>query len=356
MTGDGGDGAAASETRYVLSSLSGDVLLVGGYGVGNVGDEAILDGLLRDVSPAVDTLSVVTHDAGETETLHGGSVPRSVSLRGLEPTPARLIRALGDHGTVVVGGGGIFSRYMGPYAGKVPYYALAALALGRSVHWSAVGVYPSTPARVAYPLRAAMNRSGSVTVRDRASLRTLADLGVRDASLVPDPATRLRPDREAGRDLLVEAGIDPDRPVLGVAARRVLGEAADERLQDAYDGVAGAFADRGWQLVYLPFCRHRYEPVGQDDRVCLAHAARHAGTVLWYERPAELLGAVSHLDAVVATRLHSMIFAHEAGVPFVAVEYADKVTSILEEYGVAHRGVPLADVSAERLVDVLDEV
>jgi polysaccharide pyruvyl transferase WcaK-like protein len=334
--------------------VDGHVLLVGGYGAGNLGDEAILCGLLPTVPPSVTTLTVVSHDPEATLRDHASEPPDGVELRTIRPTPLTLVRQLLAADAVVIGGGGIFSRYMGPYATKLPLFALAAIALGKPVHWTAIGVYDSTPTRVVRPLVAALERSASVSVRDPASLDTLRRWGVPGVRLVPDPATRLSATPARGRTILADAGLDPDRPVLAIAARRVADPDATDRLFEAYRAVATAYDRRGWQLVYLPFCRHPTATVERDQQVCVALAARCGGTVLPVATAPALLDVVSACDALVATRLHAMLFAHVAETPFVAVAYATKVQSLLDELGHSDDGISLATVDGPSLLAGLD--
>lgn len=354
--------ATASETGYPTGAdagpqfpaVSGHVLLVGGYGAGNLGDEAILCGLLSALPAAVTRLTVVSHDPATTVADHAEDPPAGVDLRAIRPTPATLSRQLLAVDAVVVGGGGIFSRYMGPYAAKLPAFALAALALGKPVHWTAIGVYDSTPKRVVPLLRAALVRSDSVTVRDPASLDTLTRWGVPGVRLVDDPATWLSASERDGRRILADAGVDPDRPVLAIAARRVADPDRSDRLFEAYREVAETYGRHGWQLVYLPFCRHPSEPVERDQQVCVALAARCGGQVLPVARASDLLDVVAACDALVATRLHAMLFAHVAETPFVAVAYATKVRSLLDALGHADSGVALDTVDGRSLLAGLD--
>jgi polysaccharide pyruvyl transferase WcaK-like protein len=335
-------------------AVDGHVLLVGGYGAGNLGDEAILCGLLSALPSTVTTLTVVSHDPAATVRDHATEPPDGVDLRAIRPTPSTLLRHLLAVDAVVVGGGGIFSRYMGPYATKLPAFALAARALGKPVHWTAVGVYDSTPGRVVPLLRAALVAADSITVRDPASLDTLRRWNVPGVRLVDDPATWLSASSARGRTVFADAGFDPDRPIVAIAARRVADPDLNDRLFEAYRETAETYAERGWQLVYLPFCRHPTAAVEQDQRVCVALAARCGGTVLPVANATDLLDVVAACDALVATRLHAMLFAHVAETPFVAVAYATKVQSLLDALGHTDSGVPLADVSGAALVDGLD--
>lgn len=118
--------ATVRETGPQFPPVEGRVLLVGGYGAGNLGDEAILRGLLSALPQTVTALTVVSHDPTATVADHANEPPDCVELRAVRPTPSTLLRQLLAADAVVVGGGGIFSRYMGPYAAKLPLFALVA--------------------------------------------------------------------------------------------------------------------------------------------------------------------------------------------------------------------------------------
>ncbi|UVE50740.1 polysaccharide pyruvyl transferase family protein [Haloferax larsenii] len=342
---------------HILDEVSGRVLLVGGYGVGNIGDEAILSGLLDQVSPNISELTVVTHDAEETRSLHASSVPSSVSFSPIEPSPRRLTAELIKNDHFVFGGGGLFSRYMGPYAAKIPYYAIAAKSLFKSVHWEALGVYPSTPRNTLKALSFVMNRSSTVSVRDPVSQRFLSSEGVRDVALVDDAATKLSFDSDRGEKLLEEQGVNTNEPVIGVAARRVLNDSINDQLQTSYLQVSKELNKRGYNIVFIPFCRHSYAPIGKDHEVCETLESKvDQSTTVSYSHPTDALSIVSAFDGLLATRLHSMIFAHICETPFVAIEYADKVSSLLKYYGKEDHGIDLTEARTGKILSKMDEL
>lgn len=340
---------------YSLENVTGDTLLIGG-GASNIGDEAILSGLLKDVNPGHNTITIVAHEPQKTLNQHKHEIPSSVSIRPMEPTASNLFGSLFTHDNFIVGGGGLFSRYMGSYSKLLPVYFGAAKALGKEVHWTALGVYESTPRHVMIPLKYAMNVSDSISVRDPVSKQVLERAGVKGVKLVPDPATMLQPDRESGQKRLEEVELNTNNPILGVAARRVMTHQKNDRLQRAYRGVIEEFQDRGWQIVLLPFGNHPFEPIEMDHKVCEYYSDQYNVPVVKFQTPQEMLGVVEQVDSLVATRLHSMIFAHVAKTPFVAVEYADKVSSLLQQYGHTDRGIPLSSVTATGLITILDEL
>jgi polysaccharide pyruvyl transferase WcaK-like protein len=67
--------------------------------------------------------------------------------------------------------------------------------------------------------------------------------------------------------------------------------------------------------------------------------------------PEEVLGLMQHLAMVVAMRLHCLIFAAIARVPFIPLPYADKVSGFLGDVGLpaqtleeVHAGPLLASI------------
>jgi polysaccharide pyruvyl transferase CsaB len=320
-------------------SLEGrSVLLIGGYGVGNVGDEAILAGLvqLHDLWDA----TVVSYDPAATSRLHG--------VRAVSPFRPGFPAALARCRLVVIGGGGMFSAYMGRFARAIPLAALLAGAAGKRVEFRAIGAYPGTPPATARLLASAVGRAGYASVRDASSLAYLRALGVRRrVELVPDPAFALEPaspDRAAA--VLARAAPGLRGPFVALGVRRVKDPAEQGRLEAALVGLATVLLRAGVEPLFVPFSRHPYEPL-EDDAV-FARALVEAvggGTVLEGEHhPRDVLGVVAQAECVVAVRFHALVFALRAGVPVVALPYDAKCDDLLAQMG--RPGLQLADVNA----------
>jgi polysaccharide pyruvyl transferase WcaK-like protein len=69
--------------------------------------------------------------------------------------------------------------------------------------------------------------------------------------------------------------------------------------------------------------------------------------------PGQLLSLIGHFSFALGMRLHFLIFAALQGVPFVALPYAGKVSSFLEDIGLV--SPPLELVNPGRLIAYLDE-
>jgi polysaccharide pyruvyl transferase WcaK-like protein len=299
--------------------IEGPVLVVGAYGYRNVGDEAILAGMLARL--AGHSVTVVSRSPAETAASHG------VRAIGIRQAPAALLR----HRTVIIGGGGLFGRDMGRIGRLLPLFGLLAVALRRAVIVDGVDIDGrlSPSARVLVPplLRAASR----VSVRDRASAAIVARWRV-TPSVLPDLSNWMEPaDGTAGRATLERAGVDSDRPVIGLAltavdrplANRVLAavEAAMRELPDA-------------QFCFVPMSRHPSVP--DHDDLNLAHelaALRPELLTLDASLPsAVVLAAIGQMSALVAMRFHAVLFAERAGVPLLAISYAEKTQRWLADH------------------------
>lgn len=307
----------------VGSRLRSPILVVGAYGYGNVGDEAILSGLLARLKGH--SVTVVSRSPGDTSAMHG------VPSIGID----QAVPALRKHRSVVIGGGGLFGRDMGRIGRLLPAFGLLAAALGKRV--CVVGVdlddHLSGSARVLVPLL--MRAATSVHVRDRASAGVLEAYGV-SAGAEPDLSAWMRPqDAEAGRETLRRAGLDTERPIVGLALTAVNPTLAD-RVIEATAATVDAFPDV--QFCFIPMSRHPWVST-HDDRLVAERLRqlRPGVAVLDGPLPPDLvLATIGELSAIVAMRYHAMLFAERAGVPLVPISYADKTERWVTEHGLRY--------------------
>ncbi|MEO8509994.1 MAG: polysaccharide pyruvyl transferase family protein [Chloroflexota bacterium] len=333
-----------------MKDIPEPILIVGGYGYRNVGDEAILAGLVRRLHGR--RVTVVSRAPADTTALHGVA---AISVRD-------AIGALRRHRSLLIGGGGLFGRDMGRVGRLLPLYGLLAIALGRTVIVDGVGIDDAMPASRQMLVRALLRRAASVTVRDSASKRVLDGWGIA-ARVEPDRSFDMEPAAaEAGGRLLREAGVDLDRPVIGLCLTGLNEEMATDVFVAADELIS---ALPGVEFCFIPMSAHP-AAAGHDDR-SLGEALRERHPRLRIfdpsAHPAVVLAAFAHLAGAVCMRYHSVLFAHRTGVPFVAVPYAPKVSAWLDEHGlaaVATNGRAWTDALrvalAERVVDPLERL
>jgi polysaccharide pyruvyl transferase WcaK-like protein len=295
-------------------------LVVGGYGYRNVGDEAILAGLLRLLGP--DGVTVVSRAPAETAARHG---VRSIGIVGALPA---LLRQRG----LVIGGGGLFGRDMGLVGRLLPLFGLLAVALGRKVAIVGVGIDATMPRSTGVLTRALARRAVVVVVRDQASADQLAARGI-SAEVRADLST-LAPSagRIEGMRRLLASGLDPGRrPVVGLCLTAV-NAALVEPVVAAVLGAVDALPAIDFCLV--PMSRHPFVAAHNDElfarRLIALRPRLH---LLESDDPSAVLGVFEALSAAVCMRYHSLLFAERAGIPIVPIAYAEKCRRWLAERG-----------------------
>jgi polysaccharide pyruvyl transferase WcaK-like protein len=319
-----------------MTSLPGPILIVGGYGYRNVGDEAILAGLLVELGRA--DVTVVSRDPQRTRQLHG---VRSVSFAA---APFELLR----HGSVVVGGGGLFGAHMGRLGRFLPQAATMATKLGKPLLVTGIGVDPDMPVAQAEAVAAMLRRATSVTVRDTASAGVVTRWGI-GVMVAPDLSARMAPSPpEAAERLLRELGIPIGRPVIGLALTDVEPEIGERMLRAA---EAAMVRYPQLEFCFIPMSRHPSVPTHDDALIAERLRQRQPRLrILSAERPADVLAVYGRLSAAIVMRFHGLLFAERAGIPTVAVPYAPKVREWL-----ASHAMPATVPTAEAVVRALGD-
>jgi len=312
------------------------LLIVGGYGYRNAGDEAILAGLLRLAGR--DGVTVVSRAPAETASIYG---VRSIPIRAAAVSMA-------THRGLIIGGGGLFGRDMGLLGRSLPLAGLVATVARRDVGLLGIGVDAQMPRATRRLLGVLGRRAHAVVVRDARSRDVLAGLGV-GALVAPDLSSLVESaGADSGRRRLEAAGLEPARrAVVGLALTAV-----DPALAGHVERAALAAVDAlpDVDFAVLPMSRHPFVPAHNDELLGrrLVAARPRIRLVAPPDDTAELLGLFEAFTAAVCMRYHSLLFAERAGIPIVPIAYAEKCRHWLEE-----RRLASVEASPIGLIDAL---
>ena len=301
------------------------VLICGAYGMRNAGDEAILNAVvaeMRSIDPDR-PLTVMSRRAKETMLRCGVDAIHTFDL-------PRMLRAMRRSELYLNGGGSLLQDVTS--SRSLWYYLFTlrtAKRLGCAVMMYGCGVGP---------IRRARNRKrtgyvvehfvDAVTLREENSLEELRSLGVTrpEIAVASDPALSLPgPDEAETLRLMEKLGIDPAGEYLCISLRRWPG------MQDKLPIFAAA-ADYAWERHGLTPLLLSVNPV-QDDRTAeRLRALIKAPCLLVREMQdtAQVVGLIGRMRAVLAMRLHVLVFAASRGVALAAVSYDPKVASFLD--------------------------
>jgi polysaccharide pyruvyl transferase CsaB len=297
--------------------MSGRILLSGYYGLGNAGDEAVLEAsvaLFRRQRPGI-PISVLSASPAETaRRLRVEAVPRmAFPLIGRELKRSSLF----------LSGGGSLLQDRTSLKSLLYYLALIEWAqrLGLRTMVFAQGIGPLVRPAARTLTARVLSRVDAITVRDADSLELLREIGLREGSgpeitVTADPVFALPP-RESPK---VDAAT-PARPSVAVSLRPWPGvEGILEPLAEVLRGYEGRLTRQAWPLF-----------PGEDRPLCEALAARVPGMTVLNEElePAEWMALAGRTDVVVGMRLHALIFAAARAVPVVGISYDPKVDALL---------------------------
>jgi len=335
------------------------VLAIGWFGANNLGDDAMLSGLLRvlDRSLAGPEVTVASGDPDATAAEFG---TRTIRL----PPPAesgwtnRALAWASLRADLVTLGGGDLIREQAD--GVVPARnwlarIRLALALRRPVALIGISVGDLFSRPVVDEVSEALGRIPFVAARDDASAARLAELGARDVATIGDLAIEAVEPREP-----TEQPAHP-QPRIGVVVRDILGrgrdvpEDANDRLQAELSAALDRLVARvGARIELIPFRTRGPKPRPDDDAFAgEALAARAASGDAWvrHQRPAHAEAFADHaatLDVVLAVRLHGAVLGAAAGRPVVGIAYDRKTTGFMTDLGLPGQALRL-DATADEI-------
>lgn len=322
----------------------------GSYGGMNLGDEAILEGILGQLRSTV-AAEVTVFSRNPADTLARHKVERAISTRSL--TRREMVPEIRQLDLFILGGGGIlYDRDAQEYLREVSI----AHELNVPVVIYAISAGPLTTQasrRAVHETLNALSRA-VVTVRDRQGYRLLEDVGVTaDIQLTADPAFLLEPE-ELSVDALKAEGVELDRPLVGFSVREPGPAAPDIRTEEYYALLANA-ADYivgryDAEAVFVPMEKSDV----QHSHAVVAHMQNSERAEILRRRysPGQILDLMGRFQFAVGMRLHFLIFAALRGTPFAALPYASKVSGLLEDLDI--ESPPLSKIGIGQLIARID--
>jgi polysaccharide pyruvyl transferase CsaB len=302
--------------------------ITGSYGGLNLGDEAILEAILRPLREELHADVVVfSRDVKDTERRHR---VEALPVRTMTKDESReQIRRLD---LLIFGGGGIL------YDEEAQLYLREAnLAHELQVPVVAYGlsVGPLTKQHNREAVRESLNRCAVITVRDRNAQRLLQDLGVEvPVKLTADPALLLEP-AAFPEDTWQHEGLGRAKRLVAFSVREPGPAAPDLDIEHYHALVANAadfVVDRlDADVVFVPMERTRVDVQHSHAVVGKMQHATRAAVLKGEYTAGELLALFGRFEFAIGMRLHFLIFAARQGVPFVSLPYASKVEGFLEE-------------------------
>lgn len=362
--------------------------LTGGWGYGNKGDNAILEGMRQSLSSRFpdDSLTVTSYSQAEMREQHGIESIKSVHRLLWKRAPLGLLRWIGifvwratdlkvllvpslrkhqslmrQARAVIMGGGGYFNDAW-PDMLRSRYVEIdLARSVGTPVVIYGQTLGPFSKATIDRSLGRYLGYVTKIAFRDAQSLKVLEAAGVPENKRVlsADEANLLsvRPPLEpkrAGRKV-VGVMIQKFRPHLGPSGPSPAGSIPDEgsyvqRVVEALGNVASKNPDIDY--LFIPSTRWDESTV---RRVADELRTKFDGRVQFISDPTadQFIRACQNVDLMVSTNMHPIILAATAGVPSVAISYHYKLDDFMASIGLSSSVIKIDDFDSLHLEQML---
>lgn len=329
--------------------------IVGNYGKGNHGDEAILEGILVQLEEAFQIerkeVLVFSTNPSETHKKYGVQSRRTIERR--KTLPMKLMATLKHHKPVIqeldlllIGGGGIL---MDLYKAMPVRFAIYAL-LGKMAKTPTVvygpGAGPISTTFGKQLIKFIVDSSELTMVRDEKSKELLQSIGVKKSiDVITDPAFFVRsPEKKINKTGEFHIG------VTSVAYYdKHYWPTEDKSKYENY--VNGMAINLDTVLEHYPNAfmnffstKHPFDTdVALDIRGRMQHQERC--TVVEEEmNHMEIVEFVNKQDIVIGTRLHSLILSLVTETPIIAVSYHHKVKDFMDSIGYSKYCLPIEEL------------
>ncbi|MEQ1849411.1 MAG: polysaccharide pyruvyl transferase family protein [Candidatus Peribacteraceae bacterium] len=310
------------------------LLLVGNYGVQNLGDEALRESVVRGF-PEHSWTIVSARPAAPNE------VPRlPCGVRSFFRPWWRTVRAYIRADAVVFGGGSLFTDHesiVAPYLWWV--HAMMARVLRKPLLLSFQGVGPLTTPLGLFFARSVIEHAGYVSVRDPASFARILSWNMQTEPVLSfDPALTLFAEQVPA-------------PTPGKLVLIPRSNTTDAFIQAATEEMQGT-----WEEISILLMHATEEDRQAADR--LKRVARHhAVTVQEPETVSEFLKAISSASFVLSQRFHGALAALAMGIPYrVLPQVPGDKLSMLADPGEREELLRLVEEGMRTLKESLDQI
>ncbi|MEE3381633.1 MAG: polysaccharide pyruvyl transferase CsaB [Succiniclasticum sp.] len=329
-----------------------NIVISGYYGFNNAGDEALLTAILQALE-AVDPetgITVISGNPIDTKIRHHVHAVQRFHA-------GHILQALSEADLLISGGGSLLQDVTSK---KSLLYYLAVIATaklkGCKVMLFAQGIGPIRNSLMRFLTKIVCRHADAITVRDADSAEELQRLGIppEKVQVTADCVLTLEPaDKKAGRRILEKAGLDPEKPILGISVRTWPDNM--HCLQQLATAAAALSEKHDAQVAILPL------QYSMDYETCdllknfMPRTKQPVVLLHQHFSTEEFLSIIGNFHLLVAMRLHALIFAAIMQVPLLAVSYDPKVDAFVKSVGARAAGT-VDDLESGAVVEAADAI
>ena len=323
-----------------------NIVISGYFGFDNTGDEALLNATIWEIKNNLTdcNICVISHDAEKTKQIHDVDAIDLMDFNAIS-----YVVSISD--LVIVGGGGLFQDHdkmnIADLFSKSGYgtvsYAIVPLIAkmhNKPVFYFAQGIGPLFSKESRSFMYFASELADFITVRDLESEVLLKELCVSGEKilLTADPAIKLKlASEESINRIFIEENIPFSDNYICVNVRNWIDKSIEDSYKKAIAEALDKFAEQ--KDIYFLFVPFQISGYGDNDYsiskeiIEMMKNKNKCHILKKVYHPTETAKIISKSCFVVGMRYHSIIFAINSHIPFIAISYDQKVTSLVNETG-----------------------
>lgn len=319
------------------------ILIIGNYGDGNLGDEAILKSLITYLHDYdIHKIYVPTKNVSflnlEFKNYHNVIPIHYLSL-------IKILKAFLASNTIIIGGGGIYSKYsgLGVYLSTI-LSTIIKTFFKKGLVFLSIGYSTTTPKLLKLISKYAFIVADLISVRDKKSRENIIKLGIKNKKVITTVDLTLLPflslpGPEYGKKLLEENGIDMSKLLVGIALNGTKDNEINKRIVGVFSDIIKWLLDKyDATIIFFQFCPAYVSKM--SDKIFveeiiskLPQYYKERCKLLDYYPPEIVMSIIQHLKLLIGMRFHSLIFAYRMNIPFIGISYEEKCSNFLQEIG-----------------------
>ncbi|EJQ08729.1 polysaccharide pyruvyl transferase CsaB [Bacillus cereus] len=295
------------------------LVLSGYYGFYNVGDEAILQSIIKALHEEDPTLELVvlSNDPNYTRKMYGVEAVNRWDIRAIY---REIKRSNG-----LISGGGSLLQDKTSIKSILYYTGIMRLArfLKKPYYIYAQGIGPITKKQNRLLVKWHVSKAEYISVRDEDSFLYLKEIGIKkDIELVPDPVLACQPE-EKKSDWLQKHSLQGK--VVAVSVR--YWDAKEDYMKKLADTLK-KLKQEGYHILFVPM----HGPFDQNASRDIINLMGEEAHMLPYKMDIhEKISILSECSLLIGMRLHALILSAVANTPMIGISYDPKIDSFLQQ-------------------------
>ena len=300
-------------------------VILGYYGYGNSGDDALLGAIIndmREIEPSFNPI-VLSHNTKSTQSLYGVECADRFSIK-------QVTKALKSAKVLILGGGSLIQDVTSTKS--LLYYLWCiktAKKYGLKVMLYANGIGPIVKEENKKRASKVLNSVDIITLRDDESYQVLKELGVSKPEIIvtADPAFSFETDvKDIAKDFCIEGDY------FCISVRNW--SETDEKVIAGMASMADYISEK-YSLIPV-FVPMQFDKDLNPGRIIASKMKNKAVVIHKKLTLKQIFSLIKYSKAIVAVRLHMLIFGATMGIPSIGIDYDPKIKGFQKHIGVPY--------------------